>query len=75
MASAVLFFILNLIGLGLGPFFIGFLSERLKEINGAESLKEAMIIGVCLAVIKGVLFYIGGKRLPEDLAEQKHTTP
>ncbi|UTW54943.1 MFS transporter [Kordiimonas sp. SCSIO 12610] len=70
MASAVLFFILNLIGLGLGPLFIGFLSDYLTKINGVESLREAMIIGVCLAVIKGVLFYIGGRHLPEDLNKQ-----
>jgi len=71
MASAVLFFILNLIGLGAGPLFIGFLSELLRDLNGVESLREAMTIGVCLAVIKGYLFYMGGRKLPEDLKENK----
>jgi MFS family permease len=73
MASAVLFFILNLIGLGAGPLFIGFLSDYLTKLNGIESLREAMIIGVCLALIKGVLFYIGGKRLPDDIAANNAT--
>ena len=71
MASAVLFFILNLIGLGAGPIFIGFLSELLRDLNGVESLREAMTIGVCLAVIKGYLFYVGGRKLPEDLKEKQ----
>ncbi|WP_262695808.1 spinster family MFS transporter [Kordiimonas aquimaris] len=67
MSSAVLFFVLNLIGLGLGPVAVGLLSDTLREINGTDSLRLALTIGVCVAFLKGYLFYAGGRRLPEDI--------
>ena len=67
LSSAILFFILNLIGLGLGPLFIGMLSDFLTKINGYESLHWAMTIGACIALIKGILFFIAGKNLKKDL--------
>ena len=73
MSSAVLFFILNLIGLGLGPVAVGFLSDTLKAINGTEQLHNAMSIVACVALAKGYLFYLGGKKLPEDLARVEET--
>lgn len=68
MTSALLFFTLNLIGLGLGPVAIGALSDLLREINGQESLRMAITIGVFIAFLKGYLFWVGGKKLPADLA-------
>ncbi len=68
MSSAILFFILNLIGLGLGPLFIGWLSDALTEYNGYESLHWALTIGACIAVVKGFLFWRGGVNLKKDLA-------
>lgn len=67
MTSAILFFVLNLIGLGLGPVAVGFLSDTLREMNGTDSLPMALTIGVCVAFIKGYFFYAGGKKLPKDL--------
>ena len=43
MASAILFFILNLIGLGMGPSAVGFLSDYLEPTYGVESLRYAMV--------------------------------
>jgi len=71
MASAILFFVLNLIGLGLGPVVVGAISDILHHITGQESLRSALIIGMSLALIKGYLFWKGGKNLPEDLAALK----
>lgn len=42
-ASAVLFLILNIIGLGAGPWVIGVLSDYLAPSLGAESLRYAML--------------------------------
>lgn len=67
MASAILFFVLNLIGLGMGPVAVGFLSDTLREINGTDSLRLALTIGVCVAFLKGYLFYKAGQKLPADL--------
>jgi predicted MFS family arabinose efflux permease len=42
-ASAMLFLILNIIGLGAGPWVIGVLSDYLAPTLGAESLRHAML--------------------------------
>ncbi len=67
MSSAILFFVLNLIGLGLGPVFVGWLSDFLTKTNGYESLHWALSIGAGVALIKGFLFWRGGISLTTDL--------
>lgn len=42
MASAILLFVLNLIGLGLGPLYVGKVSDLLKPTYGDDSLRWAM---------------------------------
>lgn len=56
LSSAVFFFILNLIGLGMGPLFIGALSDFLQQYYGADSLRWSLAAG-SLMVIVGVVFY------------------
>lgn len=68
LSSALLFFVLNLIGLGGGPLFVGWLSDMLTTMRGVESLHWAMTAGVCIAMIKGYLFWMGGKKYVEDIA-------
>ena len=43
LASAILFLILNIIGLGLGPLLVGMLSDFLQASEGAHSLRQAML--------------------------------
>ena len=44
MASAILLFMLNLIGLGLGPMLTGFMSDFFEPSYGSDSLRYAMSI-------------------------------
>lgn len=68
MASAILFLIINLIGLGLGPLSIGILSDYLSTSLGAESLRYAMIYLLPPVSIWSVShFYLASKSLREDL--------
>lgn len=69
LASALLFFVLNLVGLGGGPLFVGWLSDLMTNIRGVESLHWALTAGVCIAVAKGYFFWQGGKKLPADLEQ------
>lgn len=71
MASAILLLVLNLIGLGLGPVAIGFLSDVLQETYGTDGLRHAMTIGSTIALAKAYLFWKGGQALPADLARVK----
>lgn len=70
MASAVLFLVINLIGLGLGPLAIGLLSDLLQPQLGAESLRYALLLLVCGGVALGALcFYRAAGFLPAELSK------
>lgn len=69
VASAVLFFMINLVGLGLGPLLIGTLSDLLRPQWGdADGLRYA-IIGVALAAKSWCVlhFVLAARALRSDL--------
>lgn len=68
LASAILFFILNLIGLGMGPLATGIISDLLAPTMGDESLRYALVIIVLVYFWSGAHYLIAGKTLREDLA-------
>jgi len=68
LASAILFFVLNLIGLGLGPLFTGMISDLLEPSLGSESLRYALVIVVLLYFWCAFHYYMAGKTIREDLA-------
>jgi hypothetical protein len=68
-ASAILFLILNIIGLGLGPWSVGMLSDYLNPSLGAESLRYAMVYLVPTVLFwSSCHFYFAARTLREDLA-------
>jgi len=67
LSSAILFLVLNLIGLGFGPLVVGFLSDLLAPALGVESLRWAMSIIIPVDVIAAILFFISAKKLAIDL--------
>ncbi len=69
LASAILFFVLNLIGLGLGPFSVGVLSDYLEPSEGVESLRYALLYLVPAASIwSAAHFMLAARHLRADLA-------
>jgi MFS family permease len=68
MASAILLFILNMIGLGLGPWFVGYVSDALAPQYGDESLRWALAsivsIGNAWAAIH---YFLAARTLRDDL--------
>mgnify|MGYP000734179909 CR=1 FL=1 len=69
MASAILFLILNAIGLGLGPLLIGALSDYLEPTYGVESLRYAFTVTYITGIITVALFYLASKYYPRELEE------
>jgi hypothetical protein len=68
MASAILLFILNLIGLGLGPWFIGIISDSLAPSQGIRSLGTALLWVVVAGNAWAALHYLlAARTLREDL--------
>lgn len=74
MASALVLFILNIIGLGLGPFLVGVLSDLLNPSYGIESLRYAILIATVAYFWAGAHFILAGRTLREDLvqAQENH---
>ena len=71
LTSAILFFVLNMIGLGLGPFLTGLTSDLLAPRFGDQSLRYAMVLASMTGLVAILLFYLGARRLPGDLARRK----
>ena len=67
-ASAILFFILNVIGLGMGPFAVGLLSDFLAPTLGAESLRYSMLALLPTVMIwSSVHFYLASRTMLKEL--------
>ena len=70
-ASALMLFILNLIGLGLGPVAAGVLSDLLKPEYGVESIRYSLfILAVGGNLWSALHYYFASKTLREDLKRQ-----
>jgi predicted MFS family arabinose efflux permease len=70
LTSAVLFLVLNMIGLGLGPLTVGLLSDFYAGYFGDDSLRYAMLTVGMLGAPAILLFWLGARRLPADLARR-----
>ena len=68
LTSAVLFFVLNMIGLGLGPLTVGLLSDFYLGYFGDNNLRYAMLTVALLGSPAVLLFYLAARHLPTDLA-------
>lgn len=71
--AAFLMVIANLVGLGLGPYFAGLLSDLLSPRFGADSLKWALSIGTVTYAVGTLLFLIASRSLKEDMAAAEHS--
>ena len=71
LSSAILFLVLNLIGLGLGPLGIGAISDYLAPTYGAESLRYAFSFTFLTGAIALILFWLAARSYPEDLASTR----
>jgi MFS family permease len=67
LSSAVLFLVLNLIGLGFGPLVVGMISDLLKPYLGIESLRWAMSVTLLVSVASATLFFTSAKKWVLDL--------
>jgi hypothetical protein len=71
LASAILLFILNIIGLGLGPFLVGVLSDVLSDSLGRESLRYAILIATGAYFWAGAHFLLAGRTIRQALHREE----
>ena len=70
VAAGILLFILNIIGLGLGPQFVGILSDLLSPQYGNESLRYALLICSLVNMWAAIHYFIAGRHLANDLVAE-----
>jgi MFS transporter, Spinster family, sphingosine-1-phosphate transporter len=67
VASAVLLFAQNLIGLGLGPLFFGMLSDGVKPFVGDDSVRWVLYGAAWLGLVPAFFFWRASLRLNAEL--------
>lgn len=69
LTSAIFFFFINLIGLGLGPLIVGFMSDSFAADGYDQALAQAMLITGCVTSLWGGAHYLFASRtIRADLA-------
>jgi len=68
VASAILLFIINMIGMGLGPQVVGILSDLLSDRFAHESMRYALLIASFVNLWSATHFVIAARSLRAELA-------
>ncbi len=63
---AILLFVLNMIGLGLGPLTIGYISDLLKPSFGEESLRYALMFSIFTGLAGAFCYWRSSRWLPAE---------
>ena len=66
-ASAILLFMINIIGLAIGPAATGFLSDLLTPYYGENALRYAMLLTSLVLVASGYQFWRASQTITQDL--------
>jgi hypothetical protein len=67
VATSVLLFIQTLIGQGVGPSLVGYISDGLNPSLGAASLRYALVIVGLVNVWAAIHYFWGARMLRQDL--------
>ncbi len=69
LAAAIMMFVSNLIGLGLGPFVTGIISDLLYPMLGQESLRWALIIMKIMPLLALLHLWLASKTFVQELRD------
>jgi len=67
VASAILLFALNLIGMGMGPYLVGIASDLLAPTVGIQSLRYALCLAVLVNLWAAIHYFLGARSVQQDL--------
>ncbi|MEL0071791.1 MAG: MFS transporter, partial [Rhodobiaceae bacterium] len=70
VAAGILLFIINIIGLGLGPQLVGVISDLLSDQYGVESLRYALFICSLVYIWGAFHYFMAGRYLKDDLVHE-----
>jgi predicted MFS family arabinose efflux permease len=74
MATAVMVFAQNLIGLGLGPLFFGMMSDAFKPLAGTESVRWVLFGAAWLGLVPAFFFWRASLRLNREMTAKAALT-
>jgi hypothetical protein len=67
LSSAVLFFVLNLIGLGLGPILTGYVADLLTPQFGIDGIRYAMTLTILVNIWCAFHYFMCTRTLKDSL--------
>jgi sugar phosphate permease len=67
LASAILLFINNIFGLGIGPLMVGMMSDALTPHYGVQGLGIALALMVLIGLWGSIHYLVGGRSLARDI--------
>ena len=70
VAAGILLFIINIIGLGMGPQMVGIMSDLLNSTYGDESLRYALLLCALVNLWAAFHYFIAGRHLADDLVHE-----
>jgi predicted MFS family arabinose efflux permease len=74
VAAAINLFVINIIGLGLGPFTVGFLSDQFVPAYGEDSLRYALMCTLVIIIWSIFHYYRAGVLLRRRASESVAAT-
>jgi predicted MFS family arabinose efflux permease len=67
VASALVVFMLNLIGMGLGPLFVGWLNDALAPSLGLEAVRYSLLVAAIPHTLAAIFNLLAARTLRRDL--------
>ncbi|MDH3213323.1 MAG: MFS transporter [Myxococcales bacterium] len=69
-AAAILLFIVNIVGAGMGPFLVGLLNDLYADRYGIEAIRYSLVTLATTGVLGALCFYASSRHLVEDLGRR-----
>lgn len=70
-ASAIVLFVINIVGAGLGPFLVGALSDAFSASHGELSIRYALVVATLATVLGYACFYLSSRHFKRDLSSNR----
>ncbi len=71
-ASAIVLFVINIVGAGAGPFIVGALSDMFAVRYGDQGLRYGLLVTVLIGIIGCFFFVLTSRWLGNDLQRVQH---
>jgi hypothetical protein len=71
-AAAIMLFVINIVGAGAGPFFVGILNDLYSARFGDEAIRYSLTTIATTGALGSLLFFLSSRHLAADLHRAKN---